>query len=52
MSKTTPEEKRLISERLAVVRDQLRATGVTVLAPTAEWFTLHKEMQVLARKLK
>jgi hypothetical protein len=52
MTKSTPEERQLITERLAVVRDQLRATGVTVLAPTAQWTALHKEMLVLARKLK
>ncbi len=47
-----PEERKLISDRLAVVREQIRATGVTVLAPTSEWTALHKEMLVLARKLK
>ena len=52
MNITTPEERKVITERLAIVRDQLRATGVTVLAPTPEWSALHKELRVLTRKLK
>jgi hypothetical protein len=46
------EERRQLSERMEVLRAQLRATGATVLSPTAEWSALRKEMQVLARKLK
>lgn len=45
-------ERQQISERLAVVREQIRATGATVLSPTSEWTALHKEMLLLARKLK
>ena len=41
-----------MSERLAVVREQIRATGATVLNPTPAWTELHREMKVLARKLK
>jgi hypothetical protein len=48
----TEEEHKLMSERLAIVREQIRATGATVLSPTPAWTELHKELRVLARKLK
>ena len=53
MSKTTsPEEHKQISDRLALVRTQLRETGATAITPTPEWAALRKEMMVLVRKLK
>jgi hypothetical protein len=48
----TPEERKVISERLAKVREQLRATGATALTPTPEWAALRKEVVSLSRKLK
>ncbi len=47
----TPEERKVISDRLAVVRDKLRANGATALAPTPEWALLRKEVVVLSKKL-
>ncbi len=52
MSEAQPEEHKLVAERLEVVRAKLRATGATVLSPTAEWSALRKEMLELNRKLK
>jgi len=46
------EKRRLATEQLEVVRAKLRATGATVLSPTAEWAALRKEMLELNRKLK
>jgi hypothetical protein len=45
-------ERRLNVEKLEIVRAKLRATGATVLSPTAEWTALRKEMLELNRKLK
>lgn len=52
MSEAKAEEHKRISEQLEVVRAKLRATGATVLSPTAEWSALRKEMLELNRKLK
>ncbi len=52
MSDEKAEERKLVSERLEIVRAKLRATGATVLSPTAEWAALRKEMLELNRKLK
>lgn len=46
------ELRKEVAARLEVVRAQLRATGATVLTPTAEWTLLHKEMLALNRKLR
>lgn len=45
-------ERKVFSDRLEVVRAQLRATGATVLSPTTEWAALRKEMLELNKKLK
>lgn len=52
MNDAKAEERRLTTEQLEVVRAKLRATGATVLSPTAEWTALRKEMLELNRKLK
>jgi hypothetical protein len=52
MSDTKAEDRKVVEERLEVVRAKLRATGATVLSPTAEWTALRKEMLELNRKLK
>lgn len=45
-------DRKELTERLEVVRAKIRATGATVLSPTAEWTTLRKEMLDLVKKLK
>ncbi len=52
MSEAKAEERKAVEEKLEVVRAKLRATGATVLSPTAEWTALRKEMLELNRKLK
>lgn len=52
MTDAKAAERRLLVEKLEVVRKKLRATGATVLSPTAEWTALRKEMLELNRKLK
>ncbi len=52
MSDGKAEQRRVAAERLEIVRTQLRATGATVLSPTAEWTALHKELLELNRKLR
>ena len=52
MTETKDEERRSLTEQLETVRAKLRATGATVLSPTAEWTALRKEMLELSRKLK
>jgi hypothetical protein len=46
------EARKVDVEKLATVRAKLRATGATVLSPTAEWAALRKEMLELNKKLK
>jgi TRAP-type C4-dicarboxylate transport system substrate-binding protein len=52
MTESTEKERRAIVEQLEAAREKLRATGATVLSPTAEWNELRKEVQALAKKLK
>jgi hypothetical protein len=52
MTDVKATERRIVEEKLVVVRAKLRATGATVLTPTAEWTALRKEMLELNRKLK
>jgi hypothetical protein len=52
MSDAKAEERTRYAEHLEIVRAKLRATGATVLTPTAEWTALRKEMLELNRKLK
>jgi hypothetical protein len=52
MAEATLEERKLMTEKLEIVRAKLRATGATVLSPTAEWTALRKEMLELNKKLK
>jgi len=52
MSDVSTDQRKIATERLEVVRAQLKATGATVLSPTAEWTALRKEMLELNRKLK
>ena len=52
MNDAKVEERKIAADRLEIVRAQLRATGATVLTPTAEWTALRKEMLELNRKLK
>jgi hypothetical protein len=52
MSDVKAEERRLVAEQLELARVKLRATGATVLSPTAEWVALQKEIVTLKRKLK
>ncbi len=52
MNDPKTEQRRLYTEQLEVVRAKLRATGATVLSPTAEWSALRKEMVELNKKLK
>jgi hypothetical protein len=52
MDDVKAEQHKLVAEQLLVVRAKLRATGATVLSPTAEWTALRKEMLELNRKLK
>ena len=52
MQNVKEEQRKLVSEQLEIVRAKLRATGATVLSPTAEWAALRKEMLELNRKLK
>lgn len=49
---TESAERKLIAEKVEIVRAKLRATGATVLSPTAEWTALRKELLELNRKLK
>ena len=48
----TLRRRKIAAEQLEIVRAKLRATGATVLSPTAEWTALRKEMLELNRKLK
>jgi hypothetical protein len=52
MSELTTEEHERISQRLAKLREQLRANGATALTPTPEWVALRKEVSLLNGKLK
>jgi hypothetical protein len=52
MSEAKAVERRLVAEQLEIAREKLRATGATVLSPTAEWAALQREIAVLKRKLK
>jgi hypothetical protein len=52
MTDAKAAERRLVVEKLEAVRAKLRATGATVLSPTAEWTALRKEMLELNRQLK
>lgn len=52
MSDAKSEERQLVTEQLEIARTKLRATGATVLSPTAEWTALQKEIVTLKRKLK
>jgi hypothetical protein len=52
MTDAKATERRVMEEKLEVVRAKLHATGATVLTPTAEWTALRKEMLELNRKLK
>jgi hypothetical protein len=52
MNDAKTEERKLVAERLEIVRAKLRATGATVLSPTPEWTALRKEMLELNKKLK
>ena len=52
MTDVKDEERRSLVVQLENVRAKLRATGATVLSPTAEWTALRKEMLELSRKLK
>jgi hypothetical protein len=52
MSEAEAEKRKLIAEQLEAARARLRATGATVLSPTAEWIALQKEIVALKRKLK
>ncbi len=52
MNDAKTEERARVAEQLEAVRTKLRATGATVLSPTAEWTALRKQMLELARKLK
>ena len=52
MDDAKTEERSLVAEQLEIVRVKLRATGATVLSPTAEWTVLRKEMQQLNKQLK
>jgi hypothetical protein len=49
MTDAKAEELKRIADKLEVVRTKLRATGATVLSPTAEWTALRKEMLELNR---
>jgi hypothetical protein len=46
------EERKELTAQLEVVRAKLRATGATVLSPTAEWTELRKEAVALSKKLR
>jgi hypothetical protein len=52
MTDAKAAERRVMEEKLEVVRAKLHATGATVLTPTAEWTALRKEMLELNRKLR
>jgi hypothetical protein len=52
MEDVKSQQRKQVSEQLEVVRAKLRATGATVLSPTAEWTALRKELLELNRKLK
>ena len=52
MNEEKTAERKEAAEELELVRAKLRATGATVLTPTAEWTELRKRMMVLNRKLK
>ena len=52
MNDNKDQKRKLIADRLEIVREKLRATGGTVLSPTAEWTALRKEMVELSRKLR
>jgi hypothetical protein len=52
MTDVKSAERRVVEEKLAIVRAKLQATGATVLTPTAEWTALRKEMLLLNRKLR
>ena len=52
MSDAKTQERKRATEQLEIARAKLRATGATVLSPTAEWTALQKEIVMLKRKLK
>ena len=52
MSDVKTEDRKLVAAQLETARAKLRATGATVLSPTAEWVALQKEIVTLKRKLK
>ncbi len=52
MSDAKSEERKVVAEQLETARAKLRATGATVLSPTAEWTALQKEIASLKRKLR
>lgn len=52
MTDAHSDEHKLVAEQLEIARTKLRATGATVLSPTAEWSALQKEIVTLKRKLK
>jgi hypothetical protein len=52
MSDAKSEVTKTIAEQLEDARVKLRATGATVLSPTAEWTALQKEIVTLKRKLR
>lgn len=52
MSDVKAAERKLVAEQLEIARTKLRATGASVLSPTAEWLVLQKEIATLKRKLR
>jgi len=52
MDDSKTEERALLTQQLEVVRAKLRATGATVLSPTAEWTALRKKLLALNKQLK
>lgn len=52
MDDAKTEQRRVAAEQLEIVRAKLRATGATVLSPTAEWTALRKQFLELSKKLK
>ncbi len=47
----TTLEIKAITDQLVALREQIMATGATVLSPTAEWDRLRKEIALLNKKL-
>jgi hypothetical protein len=52
MDEAKTDQREATAHQLEIVRAKLRATGATVLSPTAEWLALRKEMLELSKKLK